>query len=406
MPDYLNAGPAATDAPAGADATAADADGTNTTAADTAMARIADRPWGAILLTAALAALCLVASVERFWRTKGHRPTIIDSPALWSKERERIAGAGSPPGVALLGTSRMLTGFSTDLFRERYPGVPLSQLAIPECAPLELLADLAGDESFRGTVLCELSEPAFVPGVSEKYAQAEYLDFYRRRWTWNERLNLRANAAVEERFCCRGPHLGIDRVLVRLLDGESLPSVSPVVMQFDRRQRANYGGPGVHRARALTVNKLKQWYQTNLPEAPSPGDWLAHARRAAPLVRAIESRGGRVVFLRFPSTGATWELESRHFPKEQYWDRLSEALAAVTVHFRDVPRLADTECPDTSHIDVRDSDRFTGDLLDELERLGVAFGSTRAAFSPRADNAPRADAPPERAALPAAPRGN
>jgi hypothetical protein len=69
-----------------------------------------------------------------------------------------------------------------------------------------------------------------------------------------------------------------------------------------------------------------------------------------------------------PVTGESWTLEESHFPKALYWDAFAASGAATAIHFRDVPDLRDLECPDTSHLDMRDAPRFTKVLIRELNQ--------------------------------------
>ncbi|MGE3317489.1 MAG: hypothetical protein AB7O26_20435 [Planctomycetaceae bacterium] len=313
----------------------------------------------------------VVGAVEAFWRSRGHHPSVADSESLWGWHRERICRERGGLGVVLIGSSRILTGFSTDAFRVRYPRVPIAQLGIPECSPLEILDDLAADGRFRGIVICELADAAFLDTVRRKYGHQEYIDHSHRRTNRGEVLNLHCEAAVQQLFCIRTPQLALDQILYRGIERGSLPDPFPWTMQFDRRQKADYRGADAAQLRALTLGKMHHWFQQNVNAVPTPRDWLQSAMRTQEGVRRIQDRGGLVVFVRFPSTDETWELENRHFPKEEYWDRFAEKTSGVAIHFRDVPTLAKTECPDTSHIDYRDADGFTNRLMDEIQRRRI-----------------------------------
>jgi hypothetical protein len=103
----------------------------------------------------------------------------------------------------------------------------------------------------------------------------------------------------------------------------------------------------------------------------APDLWLQNAQRVEPFVRQIQSKGGRVAFVRFPSSGETSQLECRHFPKEKCWNQFAASTSAIAIHWLDVPQLAKIDCPDTMHLDWRDADRFTSDLIDELLLRGA-----------------------------------
>jgi hypothetical protein len=89
------------------------------------------------------------------------------------------------------------------------------------------------------------------------------------------------------------------------------------------------------------------------------------------MVRCLQGRGGRVVFLRAPSSGERWRLEERFHSKKQCWDRFAQRTTAQCVHFRDCRNLAELRCPDESHLDYRDAGRFTRGLISEVRRQGM-----------------------------------
>lgn len=339
--------------------------------ASTSRSRLVDRNWGRITVAAMIISALGVGAAESFWRSRGHHPSVADTQSLWAWHRERISRERGGSGVALIGSSRILTGFSTDRFRERFPKVPIAQLGIPECAPLKILDDLASDERFHGVVICELNEAALLESVREKYGQQEHIDYHQRHAVSSDTVNLRLESAVQRALCVRSPQLSLEQLLFRGIERGTLPEPTPWTMQFDRRQLADYRGPEAARSRALTIGKMHHWFRENIVSVPAPDDWLASALQTENAVKRIEARGGLVVFVRFPSSDETWELESRHFPKVDYWDKFAANTSAVAIHFRNVPTLAKTECPDTSHVDYRDADRFTNRLMDEIMRRRI-----------------------------------
>ena len=67
-----------------------------------------------------------------------------------------------------------------------------------------------------------------------------------------------------------------------------------------------------------------------------------------------------MVFARLPTSGKLHDELERCKPKREFWNKFAAATSAETIHFQDVPTLADFECPDWSHLDVRDAPRFFG----------------------------------------------
>jgi hypothetical protein len=273
-------------------------------------------------------------------------------------------------GVALLGTSRMLVDFSTDVFGKRFPSLEAAQLAIESSSPVKILEDLAADPRFRGTVICEFSEEAFVPHPQHKYFKEEFVNLSHQSLSWGSELNDRIEGSIQESLCCRNPDLALNKVLVQWLETGGWPTPKHVRVRFDRRQLVDYRNSNLAVARANTYARVRALYDENMSSMPTPDDWLKEALRIEPVLRRFRAKSCRVAFIRFPCTNETWDLENRYFPKDRCWDRFATATSAVTIHFRDVPKLAHVECPDSCHLDLRDADSFTNNLLDELVKKG------------------------------------
>jgi hypothetical protein len=95
--------------------------------------------------------------------------------------------------------------------------------------------------------------------------------------------------------------------------------------------------------------------------------------RTAAAVERIRERGGRVVFVRYPSTGQVREIERNTAPREGFWERILAETGAPGIHFEDHESLRDFDCPEWSHLTARDAVRFTTALLPLLD--GALAGS-------------------------------
>ncbi len=73
-----------------------------------------------------------------------------------------------------------------------------------------------------------------------------------------------------------------------------------------------------------------------------------------------------MIFIRFPSTGMVRQLENQTWPREKYWDNLVANTRAGAIHFEDYPSLSEFDCPDGSHLDMRDAKIFTRSLAEIL----------------------------------------
>jgi hypothetical protein len=95
------------------------------------------------------------------------------------------------------------------------------------------------------------------------------------------------------------------------------------------------------------------------------------------MVAAIEARGGRVVFLVFPTSGFITDMHDRRFPRQQFWNNFARAVPAHATHFADVPELQKFPVPDGSHLDYRNRGAFTLALAKVLG-LGASANQTGA----------------------------
>lgn len=101
----------------------------------------------------------------------------------------------------------------------------------------------------------------------------------------------------------------------------------------------------------------------------------SYLQRIAKAVAAIQKRGGKVVFIRYPSTGKIRELEAQFTPRNLFWDQIIAVSGAPGIHFEDYAELSGFQCPEWSHLSKKDSILFTQNLMPILKRLIFPNGS-------------------------------
>jgi hypothetical protein len=101
---------------------------------------------------------------------------------------------------------------------------------------------------------------------------------------------------------------------------------------------------------------------------------------AAAAVHRIQTRGGKVVFLRLPMSGPLKQLEDRATPRAGPWNQLLKLSAAPGIYFEDYPELASFVCPEWSHLSEADSILFTHRLIPHLRK--ALEGSVAVALPP------------------------
>lgn len=314
--------------------------------------------------------LCLgvFGGVEAFWRSQGHRVSIVDDLALWSFHRARV-NAGGKQTVVLVGASRSQVGFATDTFRKRFLDYKVVQLSIDGHAPREILRDLANDPDFCGVVLCSTSHAGLVHNVELDSDVSAWLGDFHSYRSFDRKANRDIASWLQSHVVLIGAHISTRAVLKRLLQDGRLPGPSYVITHFDRSCSADYSLTDVAEHRQNRIDMVFQaWRKWSASELEK---WPAQVAETERLVDRIQARGGRVVFFNYPVTGASLSVPEMHYPKAQFWDRFAEITDGVAIHFLDVPAMRGFDCPDTSHLDCRDKAAFTNALLDELARRGV-----------------------------------
>jgi hypothetical protein len=90
----------------------------------------------------------------------------------------------------------------------------------------------------------------------------------------------------------------------------------------------------------------------------------------------IKARGGKILFVRTPSSGGYIETERVNYPREQYWDRMLSYTNTPGIHFEDYPETANFVCPEWSHLTPQDAVVYTKHFIKQLEQKGWKFKSS------------------------------
>ena len=319
------------------------------------------RAWLATWIAALLAAAAVLGAVEWHWRARGYTPTVLDSTQLWSRQRQRVDMAAPRP-LVLLGASRTEYGIDLPTLRARLPGYEPVMLAVNGLYPLAVLRDLARDEHFRGVVLCDIE--SF--GLRREYVELQqpWVDYYHRRWTPSWRFHRAVLNRWQDAALIANPDFGALASVKRAIAGGE-PFRNYVTYHADRSGGIDYrktDPEAIKRHFAETV-------EGNIARMPQrdADEWLRDLAPVFDWVRAIQARGGKVVFYESPTSGLTRQINERLFPAAQYWDRFAAASPAPAISANTIPELAATPLPDDSHIDYRDKAAYTHRLVDALE---------------------------------------
>jgi hypothetical protein len=344
---------------------------------------VPDVPWRSVLLAVGALSMAATAAWEFHARASGYAPTLNDTPDLWAEARGHV----KPESLVLLGTSRMLFDMDLDVL-ERGLGQKPIQLALVGSSPFPILADLAADEKFRGTVLLDIVPAMFLAPAGSPPLQASEKALQRYR-TWNHAQRWSHQLAVHLE-----DHVAFvrqeDLTLAKLLERVPIPDrkgalvspqFPPYFYSLERSRRARMVPESALVGSPLNRQVTGTWLPLFTP--PPPPSFIplpqfqemmmqgleARFRETARHIAKIRARGGKVVFLRLPVTGPLAAHEEKIAPRAATWDRLVRENNVPALHFADVAELSAFDCPEWSHLSAPDSVEFTRRLLPHLQAV-------------------------------------
>src|SRR5438552_991476 len=120
-------------------------------------------PWRGITVIVVVVVIAAACAWEFYCRSIGYGPTLNDNEDLWTLTRRRV----KPESVVIVGDSRGWYDFDLDELQKGLGKRPV-QLAMGGSCAYPVLADLANDENFHGTIQ-QIWLPLFTPPQPPSY---------------------------------------------------------------------------------------------------------------------------------------------------------------------------------------------------------------------------------------------
>jgi hypothetical protein len=350
-------------------------------------------PWKGIVTAVALITVTATAAWEFYARNKGYGPSLNDTPDLWAEQRAKVKS----DSLVLVGTSRML--FNADLDEiERGLGQRPIQLALAGSSPFPVLADLAQDESFRGTVILDIVPAMFLAPAGPPMEVSQKALKRRDEWNYSQKWGHQLGMLVEQQLAfLKQEDLTLTQLLKQVpipdrANAQIGPPLPPYFYTVDRDRRGR-----MVEAAAVIGSPLQQRVANGwLPlfTMPPPPSFIPVAKFQELMGKAIEkrfadtakhiatlkARGVRIVFVRFPVAGPLIEKEEAIVPLAAGWGRLVQENNVPAINFSDHPELSTFVLPEWSHLSAPDSVEYTRLLVPHLQRAlapGTAVAGTR-----------------------------
>jgi transposase len=337
-------------------------------------------PWRGITVVVVLVVIGAVAAWEIYCSSIGYGPTLNDNEDLWTQARRSV----KPESIVIIGDSRAWFDLDLDELQRALGKRPV-QLAMGGGCAYPVLADLANDENFHGTIICSVVPRLFFapPGTppmerSKKAVRRSHTQ------TPAQRASQYLTFPLEEHVAfLKQEELTLDDLLKLLPipnrpDALVPPRAPPYFGTLDRERRARMIEECARPGSGLAKRIQQIWIPLFTP--PPPPSYIPKEEFLARMMEAIEgrfrdttaaveklrARGGKIVFVRFPHSGGLKALEDRDTPRARTWDPLLKRTTVPGIHYEDYPELSGFNCPEWSHLSAGDSVEFTKRLTPRL----------------------------------------
>jgi hypothetical protein len=268
----------------------------------------------------------------------------------------RKAADGDPAVVALVGSSRVRYGLSPAALDRAVPGRRFLQLGILGNGALPVLRDLAADPNFHGRVICEFN-PAHWNEVPRSAALPDALAFTYPEYTLSY-LETFIAEHLREHFSFAAYNFVTE--VPRILQHKPVPEPESPDRAFPFRDL----GP------AVNEHLIDNWMRSaeNSASKVKGADSLRAAQQVYGWTTQIRRRGGDVAFVRMPVDGRLRVREDELLPQTQPEIRDIRALGMLLVDYAEMPEHF--RCPDGSHLDAPEADRFSRSVAQSLAAKG------------------------------------
>lgn len=328
-----------------------------------------------------------LVAIEWHLRNIGWSPSVVDSPDLWVEQRKR-ASALKERAIILVGASRMQLDMDLNVLRKE-SGLEPVQLAIDGTSYTPVLENLANDPDIKGTVLVSVNAYNMRKGTPED-TSTQWVNYYQcihevgeepYRVIHNKIIALLNNNLVTRlegakpytiisKLAFKKPSAG--NYLITAPDRSRDADYNKVTMPnfYAARLQRHFGAPIIKNATSFEqfFTAYQKAISSTVPVKAS--SFKKNLDYLITLIKKIESRGGKVIFIRFPTGKLVWEVDNRKYPKEKFWNEI-ERKHPASINFSNYSGLNQFVLPDGSHLDYRDKEKFTASLINIINQQEV-----------------------------------
>lgn len=323
-----------------------------------------------------------IVSWELYLRNSGLKISYDNLEPLWADKRSMVYEPADK-AVVFIGSSRIKYDLDIATW-ETITGTKAIQLACEGSNPVPVLLNLADDENFKGNLVVDVTEGLFFSPLEGNSAERsnKVLKYYK-EITPAQKAGFAINHVLESQLVFLDKE---DLSLPATLDKLQIPSRKGVMMlpyfpvDFTR---VNFGRQAYMTPKMLADTNIQKrvtdiwtmYMNLGMLSPPPSGDTLVQMMNVVKTATdKIKARGGKVLFVRTPSSGPFKTGEQMAFPRDKFWNKLLEVTSCPGIHFLDYPALDHFICPEWSHLSPADAIVFTKEFVRILEQeKGMSF---------------------------------
>lgn len=331
------------------------------------------------LLKSAILMLVIVVITTAFCeislRNKGIPISYDDGPPLWSDKRAMVYEP-TDDAVVFIGSSRIKYDLDIPTWNN-ITNIHAVQLAVEGSSPRPALEDIANDPNFKGRLIIDVTEGLFFSkgGPLDKTLNENIKHFHDR--TPAQRVSFILNKPLESQLVFLNKdyfslNAKLDALEIPRRPGVFMMPLFPIEFSNNTFERQTYMTPEFLTDTVLQ-NKVKaNWaFFASLGKGAPPmpeAELNAIFKSVKAATDKIKARGGKVLFVRTPSSGGYFQGENMGFPRKKYWDKLLSYTNCPGIHFMDYPSIDHFICPELSHLSQPDAEIFTKHFITILEK--------------------------------------
>ncbi len=329
---------------------------------------IPSKPIGRVVWGGMALVLIMLTALEFEARGRGILPSRDLNISFWQNYRFGLDSQPSDTTV-LFGASRVTFGFDQDTWEEMTGSRPYN-LALHGASSLPMLHDYATNTDMNGTVICSISGGFTLANekipFSERIAKA-LMEINKNRYSFALRAEDFTGKALQSNFAILNPHLYSPAELIRT--AIRLPARQNEIAWFhtpylvhhtDDNQDYFINDP----LDKYSLEEFDKLHDTALQymDRYEPRDLDEAIEQINNDVSIIESRGGEVIFVRFPISRFFVDWERERFPRERCWDEIIRRTGCRGFHYLDNENTKNLFPPDGSHLMPDEAHIFTREL--------------------------------------------